>query len=111
MEIFYTTTSLLIPDWAMAILAISLVVGTVLFIWTANGNFLPLKIGAIVFLIVLNIWTLSTHRQEATFYQVKLTDATYTEIYDDYAIWDVVDEEGHIFTLVDKEFEGWYELE
>ena len=111
MEIFYTTTSFVIPDWVMVILAISLVVGTVLFIWTANGNFLPLKIGAIVFLIVLNIWTLSTHRQEATFYQVKLTDATYTEIYDDYTIWDVVDEEGHIFTLVDKEFEGWYELE
>lgn len=110
MEIFYTTTNFLIPDWVMVILAISLVVGTILFIWTANGDFLSIKIVAIVSLIVLNIWTLFIHRQEATFYQVKLTDATYTEIYDDYAIWDVVDEEGHIFTLVDKEFEGWYEL-
>ena len=44
MEIFYTTTNILIPDWVMVILAISLVVGTILFIWTANGDFLPIKI-------------------------------------------------------------------
>ena len=110
MEIFYTTTETLIPDLVMVALALSLVFGTVLFIWSANGNFVPLKIGVVAFLIIFNIWAIFTFKQEATFYQVKLTDVTYTEIYDNYAIWEVVDEEEHIYTLVDKKFDGWYEL-
>ena len=112
MDILYTENALLYPNWLILIGVCAILASLILLFCLMFLDHAKLYTTLLGIIVIGAIVLFVTKTKEVPVYCVQLNEEiSFLEVYENYSIYEVVNEEDHIYKLIDIRHKGWEKWE
>lgn len=108
MDILYVENTLLYPNWLILIGVCAIFASIILLFCLLCLDHTTLYTTLLGIIVIGAIVLFVTKTKEVPVYCVQLNEETrFLEVYENYSIYEVINEEDHIYKLIDIDYKNW----
>lgn len=108
MDILYVENTHLFPSWMAIVVVYGILAIIILLVCLLFLNHTKLYVTLLGIIVIGAIVLFVTKTKEVPVYCVQLNEETrFLEIYENYSIYEVINEEDHIYKLIDIKYKDW----